>query len=119
MPSKTWGRPQSFLQIWENPKKGACHRVWFPAIQERNVLTGHAALVRGEFLLKPGRMCLEFSSALGVCKCVLAWIRVLVLYSKSWGSACVEEQHYSLPLGNNFRVFLGKLFVQAHSVVRV
>ena len=53
-------------------------------------------------------MSLEFSLALGGCKRVLAWIRVLVLSSKTRVFACAEEQPYSLPLGTNFRVFLCK-----------
>ena len=49
------------------------------------MLTGHVdvALVRDEFLLEPGVISLEFPSALGFFKPILAWIRVVVLSSKN------------------------------------
>ena len=63
------------LQIREIHKKVTCQWAWFPNIQERNVSTGHVALVRIELLLEPGGISLDFSLAFGFCKSVLAWIR--------------------------------------------
>ena len=72
----------NFFQIQEISKKWTWRRAWFPDIQEKILSTGHVALVQIECLLERGGMFLEFSSALEFCKRVLAWIRVLVLYSK-------------------------------------
>ena len=54
-------------------EKGTSQRAWFLDIQERNVSTGHVALVQIEFLLEPGGISLGFFSlALGFWKHVLA-----------------------------------------------
>ena len=76
---------------------------------------GYVALVQGEFLLEPGRMSLEFSLTLGFCKRVIAWIRVIVISSKSQVFACTEEQHYSLRLGNNDDLDVARIYEHNNS----